>query len=1379
MNAHQELKAFLAVERTLGQLAYTPMETAASHVIKGVSQAIKAGNFGLAHDRAQKIDFSRAREAIRKHAEVYYKSAYLLGASRVYGSLKAMRGSAATHLSKSVLDNQVSIHAGTVGHRAETLVKTALGNLVSRAEADHRERAYKSDLVKKIADNALADALNMAVDGTARMVSSISANLTTSRMVTYGFLSEATAMAVQTYKLEFVLDNRTSDICLALHEGDHVFRVDVSMNYMDELMRATDPESMKSIAPFLKSDDQTLLDLREMSDEDLQARGVMVPPFHFSCRTILIPGEVVLQQQDDGLAAVAVATDEATAADAEASAIEDAALLADATADDAAAQEAAESVRDDIDATVNELDDAGIDIPPDLQDLVDTADDLEEDDLLALEAQLDALKPTSGTQFKADGVLNKYFKHLLKYAPDQPRDDHGRFSTGDVANEKGQRNPSTADRQRARDLHTAGNIRSTAGTAEEGTPGPYRRGTGSSVVEIKGQPVEATRLTATTEAQSVFGKYGYASPDLLELHGANAGAVYAKAIGDAKASNPNGASVHAYSEQEYSKMRLFLTDGGTAGVAVKSDGDIVSVFNTPGGHKGVAPALLQAATQHGGTKLDAFDTVLPDIYATTAGFTPVARLKWDDSQAPAGWDKKAFAKFNKGEPDVVFMAYDPKRAKPYYPGEGPTVATYDDALAAQDKAIQKFKRKAEGIFGYLQLIAKYDPDQPRAKDGKWTSGGAINQIEYVPASENDTHNFVALGGDHLDSTKIAYHPIGANTVYTGHTKDAALSEMKQVGVDTYAISHAEIGVVDMVGKFHPDSQLIVAQSDKEIADNAKAKTTETHGGAAAHDNVIAQSGTPLVLASAEETLKAVEAGQIDSYMKNAMTDGKMVYSGETQWDAKEAAKNSDKTVVIPPLSDDQKWGAFLGGKFHTQENIDNASNHAAAVEATVPYIAGTKDELKVLVEAGGKATSEGGDLKPSYLVDDGKEGSVVTGNNWYAAQQNMKALGHDYTGSDAQMGLVDPKTGKWYDYNNEYAHAKDTFEASMKKEPMDANYSEGSADHAYELIEQGSKDDFKEAVTNGYAVYAIANGKNYSSAEAKALSAGWSQDEVDKMQVGYLGPDDNFYTQDQIDEGQSMANQEQADKDNEDEVNQDDEERSDRPDPGDFVTETANFTGGERTSLTDYKGSGHRDMNETLRNGETSIHIKNIDAAFAKSEVSEDTTVYRGIETAGLQSYKDLMDSVADPKALVGTLIRKPTYQSVSLSRDVADNFGDKVFLEITLKAGTPAINMEPFASLNESELLLPHGGAYRIDDIIKDKYQTLIKATFIPPDELEDDVYNPHRGKNQLNLPGIKKADTSRFAEGAEDFQDWVDAIGPLTVRKSMVSRINDLFRR
>ena len=103
--------------------------------------------------------------------------------------------------------------------------------------------------------------------------------------------------------------------------------------------------------------------------------------------------------------------------------------------------------------------------------------------------------------------------------------------------------------------------------------------------------------------------------------------------------------------------------------------------------------MLLLAVELGARRLDAFDTVLPTIYSQN-GFRVVARVKWVDEFAPDNWDKTTFSPWNKGEPDVVYMIYDPdyvptKETLKYKKSHGTIVDNPDEAVALQDAELAK------------------------------------------------------------------------------------------------------------------------------------------------------------------------------------------------------------------------------------------------------------------------------------------------------------------------------------------------------------------------------------------------------------------------------------------------------------------------------------------------------------------------------------------------------------------------------------------------------------------------------------------------------------------------------------------------------------------
>lgn len=173
-------------------------------------------------------------------------------------------------------------------------------------------------------------------------------------------------------------------------------------------------------------------------------------------------------------------------------------------------------------------------------------------------------------------------------------------------------------------------------------------------------------FTPSPELKAVLDKSGFPAVILHELEQTPENEkTFSDALTASKNASPFGASVYVYPEGSYREMRTFTAEDGKSGFAVKPDGDIVSVFSDGGGK---VHSMLALAVEQGGTKLDCFDTVLPVIYKAN-GFHEVGRDPWNEQYKPEGWSKAQFAKFNHGEPDIVYMQYDPTR--PLTPLEAP------------------------------------------------------------------------------------------------------------------------------------------------------------------------------------------------------------------------------------------------------------------------------------------------------------------------------------------------------------------------------------------------------------------------------------------------------------------------------------------------------------------------------------------------------------------------------------------------------------------------------------------------------------------------------------------------------------------------------------
>jgi hypothetical protein len=191
------------------------------------------------------------------------------------------------------------------------------------------------------------------------------------------------------------------------------------------------------------------------------------------------------------------------------------------------------------------------------------------------------------------------------------------------------------------------------------------------------------KLSETLENPLTFNEYAPSAEN---------GKRFSQAMSDFKKSaGYTGEQVWQYTPEEYAKMRTFLTDDGKVGFAIKDDGDVVSVFSN-NGPRGAADSIMQAATSAGGKKLDAYDTFLPEIYSRH-GFKVASRDAWNPEYAPDNWNKSKMRNFNLGEPDVVYMQYDPN----YYGGyEAPN--SLQNVVSRLQNAVNAGKNKLQNIW---------------------------------------------------------------------------------------------------------------------------------------------------------------------------------------------------------------------------------------------------------------------------------------------------------------------------------------------------------------------------------------------------------------------------------------------------------------------------------------------------------------------------------------------------------------------------------------------------------------------------------------------------------------------------------------------------------
>jgi len=170
-----------------------------------------------------------------------------------------------------------------------TTIEPFTGPLVFGGEVFQPVKNNWADDIEEVklrkAEASLADRLNDAVMGTGRAVIDTGANLTTSRLVSFGYLAEARERNITTYQISEVLDEDTCPVCRYMH--GKTFTVEDEYTRVIQALTTQNPQDLKLIAPWPSQSKEGLKNLNAMSLGDMQAAGYGSPPYHPGCRGLL------------------------------------------------------------------------------------------------------------------------------------------------------------------------------------------------------------------------------------------------------------------------------------------------------------------------------------------------------------------------------------------------------------------------------------------------------------------------------------------------------------------------------------------------------------------------------------------------------------------------------------------------------------------------------------------------------------------------------------------------------------------------------------------------------------------------------------------------------------------------------------------------------------------------------------------------------------------------------------------------------------------------------------------------------------------------------------------------------------------------------------
>lgn len=272
----------LMVSDDLSATLTTALSRAASPKMKSITQNLRDGLFEEAKRTASELTFTEALTAKEKAIRKFTRSAALVGAGAVDKPVTSIMVNGAGY-PWEVDVGAVRLMQAMVAQILTRDARRQLVALINRAARFQK----KSDPINP---DDLAKQINKFLRGEIRRVVDVSANIIGTRVSAYGMFHEARARGISRYRIDAVLDDRTTEICR--HLDGREFRVESAYTRTQTLLSLTDPAQQKTMAPF-----PDLNAIKEKTDAELQAMGIDTPPFHFLCRSVvtLIEGAVEVQ----------------------------------------------------------------------------------------------------------------------------------------------------------------------------------------------------------------------------------------------------------------------------------------------------------------------------------------------------------------------------------------------------------------------------------------------------------------------------------------------------------------------------------------------------------------------------------------------------------------------------------------------------------------------------------------------------------------------------------------------------------------------------------------------------------------------------------------------------------------------------------------------------------------------------------------------------------------------------------------------------------------------------------------------------------------------------------------------------------------------------
>jgi hypothetical protein len=275
MSTRIDPRDYLSLESVLVRSIQRDWAQQAKTIFPPIQAAIDAKDWGLAVELVGAVDLSDVGQAHKSLAYSVFRGCMDFGSQLAAGGRSLVSSLAFSEMVKNVVSQWLQALEWSA---TQQLQRSAM-QLIADAQT---QDTYGEVVVKKA--RPVRPFVSFKEDGD-KLLQMISA-LHTNRLSSWGFIAESDMRGLTTYKLNAMLDNRTSDFCRFIH--GKTFQIEDARGVIELGTHVDNPADMRSIQPWPNQSRASMEAYAGMSNDELVANKLHVPPFHPNCRTMMV-----------------------------------------------------------------------------------------------------------------------------------------------------------------------------------------------------------------------------------------------------------------------------------------------------------------------------------------------------------------------------------------------------------------------------------------------------------------------------------------------------------------------------------------------------------------------------------------------------------------------------------------------------------------------------------------------------------------------------------------------------------------------------------------------------------------------------------------------------------------------------------------------------------------------------------------------------------------------------------------------------------------------------------------------------------------------------------------------------------------------------------